>query len=84
MKSQRQLDERKEPLRDVAFQLLSRFPTARWAPIPLRLIVGSGIPSGCKSTARRESSKTRNCPDTGTRYRKTSWPDFTTIVGMSM
>jgi hypothetical protein len=43
MKSQRQLDERKEPLRDVAFQLLSRFPTARWAPIPLRLIVGYGF-----------------------------------------
>jgi putative oxidoreductase len=43
MKSQRQLDERKEPLRDVAFQLLSRFPIARWAPIPLRLIVGYGF-----------------------------------------
>jgi len=43
MKSQRQLDERKEPLRDVAFQLLSRFPTALWAPIPLRLIVGYGF-----------------------------------------
>jgi putative oxidoreductase len=43
MKSQRQLDERKEPLRDVPFQLLSRFPTARWAPIPLRLIVGYGF-----------------------------------------
>jgi putative oxidoreductase len=43
MKSQRQLDERKEPLRDVPFQMLSRFPTARWAPIPLRLIVGYGF-----------------------------------------
>ena len=43
MKSQRQLDERKELLRDVPFQLLSRFPTARWAPIPLRLIVGYGF-----------------------------------------
>jgi uncharacterized membrane protein YphA (DoxX/SURF4 family) len=43
MKSQRQLDERKEPLRDVPFQLLSRFPIARWAPIPLRLIVGYGF-----------------------------------------
>ena len=43
MKSPRQLDERKEPLRDVPFQLLSRFPIARWAPIPLRLIVGYGF-----------------------------------------
>jgi putative oxidoreductase len=43
MKSQRQLDECKEPLRDVPFQMLSRFPTARWAPIPLRLIVGYGF-----------------------------------------
>jgi putative oxidoreductase len=43
MKSQRQLDERKEPLRDVPFQLLSRFPTARWAHIPLRLIVVYGF-----------------------------------------
>jgi DoxX-like protein len=37
MKSPRQSDERREPLRDVPFQLLSRFPIARWAPIPLRL-----------------------------------------------
>jgi putative oxidoreductase len=37
MKNQRQLDERKEPSRDVPF------PIARWAPIPLRLIVGYGF-----------------------------------------
>ena len=37
MKSQRQLDEREEPSRDVPF------PIARWAPIPLRLIVGYGF-----------------------------------------
>ena len=43
MKSQRQSDERTEQLRDVPFQLLSRFPIARWAPIPLRLIVGYGF-----------------------------------------
>src|ERR1700724_2434360 len=43
MKSPRQSDERKEPLRDVPFQLLNRFPIARWAPIPLRLIVGYGF-----------------------------------------
>jgi putative oxidoreductase len=30
-------------LRDVAFDSLSRFPIARWAPIPLRLIVGLGF-----------------------------------------
>jgi putative oxidoreductase len=43
MKSPRQSDERKEPLRDVPFQLVRRFPIARWAPIPLRLIVGYGF-----------------------------------------
>ena len=37
MKSLRQLDEREEPSRDVPF------PIARWAPIPLRLIVGYGF-----------------------------------------
>src|SRR2546427_13284134 len=29
--------------RDVAFDSSSRFPIARWAPIPLRLIVGYGF-----------------------------------------
>ena len=29
--------------RDVAFDSTSRFPIARWAPIPLRLIVGYGF-----------------------------------------
>ena len=29
--------------RDVAFDLSSRFPIARWTPIPLRLIVGYGF-----------------------------------------
>jgi putative oxidoreductase len=43
MKSLRQSDERKETLRDVPLELLSRFPIARWAPIPLRLIVGYGF-----------------------------------------
>jgi putative oxidoreductase len=42
MKS-RQSDERTEQLRDVPFQSLSRIPIARWAPIPLRLIVGYGF-----------------------------------------
>lgn len=33
----------KEFLRDIAFDLPRRFPIARWAPIPLRLIVGVGF-----------------------------------------
>jgi putative oxidoreductase len=33
----------KEFLRDIAFDLPRRFPIARWAPIPLRLIVGLGF-----------------------------------------
>ncbi len=33
----------KEPSRDVPFELLSRIRIARWAPIPLRLIVGYGF-----------------------------------------
>ena len=30
-------------VRDVALDSLSRFPIARWAPLPLRLIVGFGF-----------------------------------------
>jgi len=30
-------------LRDIAFDLPGRFPTARWAPLPLRFIVGLGF-----------------------------------------
>src|SRR5438309_9213023 len=33
----------KESLRDIAFALSGRFQIARWAPIPLRLIVGFGF-----------------------------------------
>jgi putative oxidoreductase len=33
----------KEVLRGIAFDLPGRFPIARWAPIPLRLIVGLGF-----------------------------------------
>ena len=33
----------KEFLRDIAVDLPGRFPIARWAPIPLRLIVGFGF-----------------------------------------
>src|SRR5438105_13090983 len=33
----------KESLRDTAFDFPGRFPIARWAPIPLRLIVGFGF-----------------------------------------
>lgn len=33
----------KEALRDLAFDLPGRFPIARWAPLPLRLIVGLGF-----------------------------------------
>jgi putative oxidoreductase len=43
MKSLYQPGERKETLHDAFFALLSRFPFARWAPIPLRLIVGYGF-----------------------------------------
>src|SRR5438309_11323347 len=33
----------KESLQDITFDLPGRFPIARWAPIPLRLIVGFGF-----------------------------------------
>jgi len=33
----------KETFREVPLELLNRFPFARWAPIPLRLIVGYGF-----------------------------------------
>src|SRR5258707_4093949 len=33
----------KQSLREIAFDLPGRFPIARWAPIPLRLIVGFGF-----------------------------------------
>ena len=32
-----------KPLRNGPFELLSRFPIARWAPLPARLIVGFGF-----------------------------------------
>jgi putative oxidoreductase len=35
--------DRKESLRDIAFDLPRRFSIARWAPVPLRLIVGFGF-----------------------------------------
>ena len=35
--------ERNELWRDVALGLLNHYPLARWAPIPLRLIVGYGF-----------------------------------------
>jgi putative oxidoreductase len=35
--------DRKESLRDIAFDLPRRFSIARWAPLPLRLIVGFGF-----------------------------------------
>ncbi len=43
MKSLCQSDERKQTGRAAPLQFLSRFPIARWAPIPLRLIVGYGF-----------------------------------------
>ena len=43
MKSLQQLDEHKTMLFRVPADLLSRLPSARWAPIPLRLIVGYGF-----------------------------------------
>jgi putative oxidoreductase len=33
----------KSSMRDIAFDLPRRFPIARWAPVPLRLIVGVGF-----------------------------------------
>ena len=33
----------KESLQDIVLDLPGRFPIARWAPIPLRLIVGFGF-----------------------------------------
>ena len=43
MKGLQQLDEHKAMLFRVPADLLSRLPSARWAPIPLRLIVGYGF-----------------------------------------
>jgi putative oxidoreductase len=43
MKSLQQLDERKTTLLRAHEDLLGRLPSARWAPIPLRLIVGYGF-----------------------------------------
>jgi putative oxidoreductase len=43
MKSLQQLDEHKAMLFRVPANLLSRLHSARWAPIPLRLIVGYGF-----------------------------------------
>ena len=43
MKSLQQLDEYKTMLFRVPEDLLRRLPSARWAPIPLRLIVGYGF-----------------------------------------
>src|SRR5438309_11990888 len=46
----------KESLQDITFDLPGRFPIARWAPIPLRLIVGFG----CMQHGLPNLSK---CPD---------------------
>jgi putative oxidoreductase len=43
MRSIQQFDERKTTLFCISEDLLSRLPSARWAPIPLRLIVGYGF-----------------------------------------
>jgi putative oxidoreductase len=43
MKSLQQLEESKTTLLSVPAEFLSRLPSARWAPIPLRLIVGYGF-----------------------------------------
>jgi putative oxidoreductase len=43
MKSLQQLEERKKTLPSVPAEFLSRSPFPRWAPIPLRLIVGYGF-----------------------------------------
>jgi putative oxidoreductase len=43
MTSSHRSGERNEPWRDFALGLLTRFPAARWAPFPLRLIVGYGF-----------------------------------------
>jgi putative oxidoreductase len=37
------IDRRSPPWRDLPIDLISRSPIARWAPIPLRLIVGYGF-----------------------------------------
>ena len=43
MKSLQQLEERKKTFPRVPAEFLSRSPFPRWAPIPLRLIVGYGF-----------------------------------------
>ena len=43
MKTTRDMQRRSPTWRDLSIDLISRSPIARWAPIPLRLIVGYGF-----------------------------------------
>src|ERR1700732_3449562 len=43
MKMTSTIQRRSPPWRDLTIDLISRSPIARWAPIPLRLIVGYGF-----------------------------------------
>jgi putative oxidoreductase len=41
--AQQSLRDLRKPLPDLSSRLVSRFPIARWAPVPLRVIVGYGF-----------------------------------------
>ena len=43
MKTMSYIQERAPTWRDLPIDLISRSPIARWAPLPLRLIVGYGF-----------------------------------------
>src|SRR5215471_2197967 len=43
MKTMNYIPERSPMWRDLSLDLISRSPIARWAPVPLRLIVGYGF-----------------------------------------
>jgi len=45
MKRMSDIQERPPTWRDLPIDLISRSSIARWAPVPLRLIVGYGVPS---------------------------------------
>ena len=76
MKSLCQSDERKQTGRAAPLQFLSRFPIARWAPIPLRLIVGYGF-------MEHGFAKLAKGPDAFASYSasdRRAWPTFHGIV----
>jgi putative oxidoreductase len=62
MSSTRHIQRRSPNWRDLPIDLISRSPIARWAPIPLRLIVGYGfMQHGFAKLARARMRSLRSC-----------------------